>query len=151
MQCLSRDRLVIPDVNKNGIIQGAGYPGQNDVTWGQDNCTSVPPDQKSKQSWITNLSLYRHCLDAQQTNIRGHIHKNSFTLWITNGPNKLACYIKLSKKERLARDKHLNLLGSLVREKLKCCEYGPLAFSNTVLWPVAVTSIFCFLDCINTT
>ncbi len=47
-QCLYR--LVIPDVNKNDFIQGAGWLGKNDVTWGQANSTSMPPDQKTKQS-----------------------------------------------------------------------------------------------------
>ncbi len=49
-QCLLRDRLVIPDATKNDIIQGAGWLGQNDVTWGQASSTGVPPDQNSKQS-----------------------------------------------------------------------------------------------------
>jgi hypothetical protein len=47
-QCLYR--LVIPDVNKNDFIQGAGWLGKNDVTWEQANSTSVLPDQKTKQS-----------------------------------------------------------------------------------------------------
>jgi hypothetical protein len=41
-------------------FMGAGYHSQNDVTWGQANNTGVPPNQKSKQSRITNLSLYKH-------------------------------------------------------------------------------------------
>jgi hypothetical protein len=53
-------RLVIPDVNKNDIIQGTGKQGQNDVTLGQGNSTCMPPDQKSKQNWVTSLSLYKY-------------------------------------------------------------------------------------------
>ncbi len=30
-----RDRLVIPDINKKYVIQGAGWLSQNDITWGQ--------------------------------------------------------------------------------------------------------------------
>ncbi len=33
---------------------------QNDVIWGQANSTGMPPNQKSKQSWVTNLSIYKH-------------------------------------------------------------------------------------------
>jgi len=39
------ERLVIPYV-KNDIIQGSGYQGKNDITWGQAESTSIPPDQK---------------------------------------------------------------------------------------------------------
>jgi len=35
---------------KNDIIQGARKLGKNDGTQGQSNCTSVPPNQKSKQN-----------------------------------------------------------------------------------------------------
>ncbi len=37
------DRLVITDVNKNDISQGAGKLGKYDITWGQANSTVVQP------------------------------------------------------------------------------------------------------------
>jgi hypothetical protein len=46
-QGLLRDRLVISKVNKNDVIQGAGWLGQNDVTWGQANSTGMPSNQKN--------------------------------------------------------------------------------------------------------
>jgi len=46
--------------SKNEDIQGAGYLGQNDITWGQPNTTGMPLKQKSKQNWVKNLSLYKH-------------------------------------------------------------------------------------------
>ncbi len=46
--------IIILDVNKNDFIQGAGKLGQNDITCGQANITGVPPQQKIKQSWVTN-------------------------------------------------------------------------------------------------
>ncbi len=39
----------------------AGW-AKNDVTWGQANSTGMSPDQKNKQSWGANLSLYKHCM-----------------------------------------------------------------------------------------
>jgi hypothetical protein len=44
------DRLVIPNVNKNDVNQGAGLLAKYDVSWMETNSTSVPPIQKSKQS-----------------------------------------------------------------------------------------------------
>jgi hypothetical protein len=37
-------------LTKNDVIQGAGKLDQNDITWGQANSTSVPPDKKSKKA-----------------------------------------------------------------------------------------------------
>jgi hypothetical protein len=31
----------------------ADWLGQNGITWGQANSTNVPPDQKSKQSYLS--------------------------------------------------------------------------------------------------
>jgi len=31
---------------KNDIIQGSGWLGKNDISWGQANSTGMPPDQK---------------------------------------------------------------------------------------------------------
>ncbi len=45
---------------KNDIIQGADELVQNNITFRQANHTGVPPSQKSKQSRLTNLSLYKH-------------------------------------------------------------------------------------------
>jgi hypothetical protein len=33
---------------KNDVIEGAGWPGKNDVTCGQAKSTGVPPDQKKE-------------------------------------------------------------------------------------------------------
>jgi len=44
------DILVIPNVNKNDVTQGAGLLGKYDVSWMQANITGLPPGQKSKQS-----------------------------------------------------------------------------------------------------
>ncbi len=56
LQCLQRDRLDVPNVNKNDIIQGTGKLGKNDVTWGQAKSTAVPPDQKvNKAQELTYL------------------------------------------------------------------------------------------------
>jgi len=44
---------------KNDVIQGqtsCSLP-LNDITWEYASSTNVPHDQKSKQSWVTNLSL----------------------------------------------------------------------------------------------
>jgi hypothetical protein len=41
-----------------------------------------------------------------------HVHYNSFSAQVTNGPNKLERYITLH--ERLASDKHLSSLGPSV-------------------------------------
>jgi hypothetical protein len=41
---------------KYDVIQGAGWLGKNDINWKQVYGTGVPPDQKSKQSGVTNLS-----------------------------------------------------------------------------------------------
>ncbi len=49
--------LAIHDVDKNDVIQGAGQLGKNDINQGQANSTGEPPDPKSKQSGVTNLSL----------------------------------------------------------------------------------------------
>jgi hypothetical protein len=64
LQCLKRDRLVIPDANKNDAIWGTGQLGKNDVTWWQANITGLPPNQKSKQSRVTNLSLFKHLMSV---------------------------------------------------------------------------------------
>jgi hypothetical protein len=40
--------LVIPVVNKNDVIKGAGQLGKNDIIWGQANSSGVPTNQKSK-------------------------------------------------------------------------------------------------------
>jgi hypothetical protein len=46
-QCLKRDGLLTPDVNKNmTLFRGADKLGQKDFTRGQANSTGVPPDQK---------------------------------------------------------------------------------------------------------
>ncbi len=34
--------------------------GQINFPGGQANNTGMPPDQMSKQSWVTDLSLYKH-------------------------------------------------------------------------------------------
>jgi hypothetical protein len=39
---------------KNDVILEAGWVDKNDVTWGKVDSTVVPPDQKSKQSKVTN-------------------------------------------------------------------------------------------------
>jgi hypothetical protein len=45
---------------KNDVIQGAGWLGKNDITWGQANSTCMPPNQSSEHSSVTNPSLYKH-------------------------------------------------------------------------------------------
>jgi hypothetical protein len=41
---------------RNDVVQGAGYLSQNDITWGQANCTGMPPDQKmNKAEELTHL------------------------------------------------------------------------------------------------
>jgi hypothetical protein len=45
---------------KNDVIQGADKLGKNDVTSWQTNSAGMPPSQKSKQSRVTRLSLYKH-------------------------------------------------------------------------------------------
>jgi hypothetical protein len=45
-----RDKCQLFLILKNDAIQGAGYVGQNDITWGQASSTGIPPDQKNKQS-----------------------------------------------------------------------------------------------------
>ncbi len=35
---------------------------KNDVTQGEANSTSMPPNQKEKQNIVNNLSLYKHWL-----------------------------------------------------------------------------------------
>jgi hypothetical protein len=47
---------------KNDAIWGTGQLGKNDVTWWQANITGLPPNQKSKQSRVTNLSLFKHLM-----------------------------------------------------------------------------------------
>jgi hypothetical protein len=42
--------LVIPDVNKKNVIQGANKLGKKDVTCGQANSTGMPPFHKSKKA-----------------------------------------------------------------------------------------------------
>jgi hypothetical protein len=52
---------VIPECKQNMMsLMGAFKLGQNDVTWGQANSIGMPPDPISKQSRVTNLSLYKH-------------------------------------------------------------------------------------------
>jgi hypothetical protein len=46
---LWRERVVTP-YEKNDVIQVTGYLGETDTTHGQVNSTSMPPNQKSKQS-----------------------------------------------------------------------------------------------------
>jgi hypothetical protein len=46
---------------KSDVIQGAGELGKNDIILGQANSSGMPPNQKSKQSKVNNLSLYKHC------------------------------------------------------------------------------------------
>ncbi len=43
-------------------FRGQASLGKKNITWGQANGTAVLPDQKSKQSRVTSLSLYKHCL-----------------------------------------------------------------------------------------
>ncbi len=66
------DRLVIPDVNKNYVIQGADYLGKNDITQGQVNSTDMLPNKIVKQSRVTNLTLYKHWLGL--VNLASFIH-----------------------------------------------------------------------------
>jgi hypothetical protein len=40
---------------KNDVIEGVGRLDQNDMIWGQVNSSGVPPDQKDKQSKVTNF------------------------------------------------------------------------------------------------
>jgi hypothetical protein len=47
-------------LTKNDLTQGADLLAKNDISWGQANSTGVPPIQKSKQSRVTVLSLYKH-------------------------------------------------------------------------------------------
>ncbi len=42
---------------KNDVMQGE----KNDVMQGEANSPGEPPDQKSKQSRVTNLSPDKHC------------------------------------------------------------------------------------------
>ncbi len=46
---------------KNDVIEGVGQLGKNDVTCGQAKNTGMPPNQKSLQSRVTYLSLYKVC------------------------------------------------------------------------------------------
>jgi hypothetical protein len=59
-QCLLRDGIVTPNVNKNYVIQEAGYLGTIDVMQGEANSTGMPPNLKNKQSRVTYLSLYKY-------------------------------------------------------------------------------------------
>jgi len=44
-------------LTKKYIIQGSGWLGHSDITWGQANSTGVPPKQtKLKLEDLTNLS-----------------------------------------------------------------------------------------------
>jgi hypothetical protein len=38
----------MPDINKNDAIQGAGYVGKSDVTWGQANSSGMPQVNKAE-------------------------------------------------------------------------------------------------------
>jgi hypothetical protein len=67
------DRLDNLDVNKNEVINGAGYLDINNVTREQANCTGMPSDQKSKQSCGTNLSFYKHLILYLVQPIGAHI------------------------------------------------------------------------------
>ena len=54
-QRLLRDRLLLVNVNKD-VTYGAGWLGQNDITQGQGNGTSMPPNQKvNKAEELTYL------------------------------------------------------------------------------------------------
>jgi hypothetical protein len=50
---------------ENMNIQGADKLCKNKVTHGEANSTGMQPEQKSKQSWATNLALHKHCFIAQ--------------------------------------------------------------------------------------
>jgi hypothetical protein len=41
--------------------QRAGWVGETDITWGEANSNSMPPNQICKQSRVTNLLLNKHC------------------------------------------------------------------------------------------
>jgi hypothetical protein len=57
-QRLLEDMLVTPDVNKKGVIRGAGWLDKNDVTRGQANSSGVPPYPKvNKAEEITYLTI----------------------------------------------------------------------------------------------
>jgi len=43
-------------------FMGQASQAKNDITRGQANCTGMPPDRKSKQSLVTNQSLFKHWL-----------------------------------------------------------------------------------------
>jgi hypothetical protein len=46
-----RDRLVLPECKqKHDITQGAGWVGQNDVTWEEAKNTGVPPNKFAQKA-----------------------------------------------------------------------------------------------------
>ncbi len=89
--------------------------GQNDVTWGQASSTGMPPNLKSNQSWVTNLSLYKHCLLRNLPIFR--TLQNCNVLWYK--PLRPTIQLKLTKGaplrwalahfETVAGDKHSSL------------------------------------------
>jgi hypothetical protein len=63
------------------FLWGTGHLGKNDVTWGQANSTGVPPDPKSKQSRVTNLSLNKHWI-RQLCILTNNFVRGFLLLWI---------------------------------------------------------------------
>jgi hypothetical protein len=55
---IKRDRLGIPNVNKNDVILGTGQLDKNDATRVLTHCIGMPHDQKVKKAEeVTYLSI----------------------------------------------------------------------------------------------
>jgi hypothetical protein len=103
-------------------LQGGGGPG---------GCIAPIPTWKQKEG---------HCLvltrPVQWPSII--FTTFSFSLQLTNGPNKLECYNTqsqhgLSGKNALAYWSH-----SKLKKKIKCCEYGPGVFTIKLFTAIIV-------------
>ncbi len=68
-------KLVIPDVNKKWQHSGGRLGWQNWHHLKKANSTGLPPDQKGKQSKVSNLCLYIHWVTQQNNKEWAAQHK----------------------------------------------------------------------------
>ncbi len=61
---------------------------------------------------------------------RGRIYNTSFSSYLTNGPNKLECYIKLGWKAMPVINTLVFGAHSEAIKKMTCCYYGPWVTST---------------------
>jgi hypothetical protein len=71
------------------------------------------------KSW----SFYAETVKKRES--RGHIHNTLFSLKLTNGHNKLECYVTLERKASPGTNAITYMSHSHVTKKMKSCEYGP--------------------------